>query len=134
MRRVFSTVALGVALASAACGRGTGNTDTMSRQQPISVSGCIIASNGTYVLATRSAATAVGTSGRSASRYRLIDEAKVGVDRFVNREAQISGKLEQPRQEGAAPNATDAASEAASSLPTIRIAQMTTGGECRAER
>ena len=134
MRRAFSTVALGFALAAAACGRGTGNADTMSRSQPISVSGCIIESNGTYVLATRSAATAVGTSGRSASRYRLIDEARVGVDRFVNREAQISGKLDQPRQEGAAPNATDAASEAASSLPTIRVAQMTTGGECRAER
>jgi len=119
-----------LAAASVACNRGTANTDKAALQSPISISGCIVESSGTYLLIPHSGRVPVGTSGRDQQRYRLIDEGHVGIDRFANREAQITGKVEQPRQEGAAPNATDEAAEAATRLPGIRVTHMTTGGEC----
>jgi hypothetical protein len=117
------------AAALAACGRGTANRGSSSAQSPISISGCIVESGGSYVLVPNRPGGEVGTTGSEPTRYRLIDEAHVGVDRVAGRQAQITGKLEPPREEAAAP--TDRVAETRTSpLPAIRVAQMTTGGEC----
>jgi len=117
-----------------ACSRGTGTTDTTSMQTPVTVRGCLSQSQGTAVLTASSAAqrpgAAVGTTGSQGQRYRIIDEGNTGIARWINREVEVTGKLEQPRQEGAAPGATEQGAESLSKLPTIRVAQMTGGGDC----
>lgn len=117
-----------------ACSRGTGTSDTAALQPPATVRGCVSQSGDTLLLTADSAQRkgAVGTAGSEAQRYRLIDEAHTGIARWVNREVEVTGKLEQPRQEGAAPNATDAKDESLSKLPSIRVAQMSGGGDCTA--
>ncbi len=118
----------------AACSRGTGTTDTTAMQTPVTVRGCLSQSGDTALLTVSGAGqrpgAAVGTTGSQGQRYRIIDEGHTGINRWLNREVEVTGKLEQPRQEGAAPGATDQSAESLTKLPAIRVAQMTVGGEC----
>jgi hypothetical protein len=70
---------------------------------------------------SRSAAAngAVGTSGTTQPKqYRLLDDAHTGVDRYVDRQVQVTGKAEKL---GAEESAT---------LPTIRVTQLSSLGGC----
>lgn len=135
MRTLAFIAGCAVVLTGAACSRGTGSTDTATFQPPATVVGCVTQSGDTLLLTANSGRQngAVGTAGSQAQRYRLIDEGHTGVGRWVNREVEVTGKLEQPRQEGAAPNATDSKDESLSNLPTIRVAQMSGRGDCVAK-
>ena len=126
MRSLFFVA---IACGLVACSRGNGSTTPMNSRQPlVSVVGCVTQAEGALVLtatAAGSASTPVGTSGshatsaaRSARRYRLIDEAHTGVDRYVNRQVQVTGKVE------------DAGAEEAATLPAIRVTQMNSLGGC----
>ncbi len=120
--RFLTFVAVASTLTSLACSRGSGSTSTMSTQPVVSVVGCVGQSKGAYVLTTsRSTAAngAVGTSGTTQPKqYRLLDDAHTGVDRYVDRQVQVTGKAEKP---GAEENAT---------LPTIRVTQLSSLGGC----
>ena len=92
-----------------ACGRGNGTSQhgsdlvlTPATRNPTGLSG---------------ADCTAGTSGAS-RQYRLIDEAHTGVDRFVHRQVQVTGKVERPGPEEAA------------QTPAIRVAQMSSMGAC----
>ena len=128
--RSFAFTIAACALA-AACSRGNGSTTPMNSNQPlVSVVGCVSQSDGNLVLTT-AGNRGVGTSGtQSASprtqgttgairKYRLIDEAHTGVDRYVDRQVQVTGKVESP------------GSEQAASLPAIRVTQLSSLGGCQ---
>ncbi len=117
---------LGACALAAACSRGNGTTSTMSMQPVVSVIGCV-SQQGNDLVLTTSNRTPTGTSGTrgtsgsqsSARSYRLIDEGHTGVDRFVDRQVQITGKVE--------PTGT----EEAAKMPAIRVTQMSSMGGCQ---
>ena len=126
MRTLFFVA---IACGLVACSRGNGSTTPMNSRQPlVSVVGCVTQTDGALVLTATpsgSASTPVGTTGGQATsgvkttrRYRLIDEAHTGVDRYVDRQVQITGKVENPGAEEAA------------TLPAIRVTQMNSLGGC----
>jgi hypothetical protein len=125
--RSFTFVVVACAVA-AACGRGNGSTTPMNSNQPlVSVVDCVSQSDGTLVLTSNPNRT-VGTSGTAGSsratasagkRYRLIDEAHTGVDRYVDRQVQITGKVE------------NAGAEEGASMPAIRVTQLNSLGGCQ---
>ncbi len=123
-------------LAFGACSRGNGSRDTGPMQRVVTVSGCLTQANGATVLVVsgrQGAGSPVGTSGSSPERYRLIDEAHADVDRYVGREAQVTGKLELAGQytDANGPETTKDVKKQ-NDVPAIRVTQMTSGAECSA--
>lgn len=112
MRTVLvSFVSAAVVAAAAACGSGSGpNT-------PVSVAGCITQVDNNYMLvpAGSGAGGPVGTSGTAQKRYKLLDDTGVGVSRYVNREARITGRAGETTADG---------------TTVLHVGQMTNGGEC----
>jgi len=124
VQRLFLSLACAAALAAVpACSRGNGTTDTKAIGSVVTVSGCIAQSNGALMLvpAAGNPASPVGTAGRDQPQYRLIDEANTGVQRFVGREATITGKVERAQEEGG------------NGVPAIRVSSMHGGAECAAK-
>lgn len=108
---------------AAGCSRGNGSTSTMSMQPVVSVVGCVSQQGSDYVLTKTTNPTGTsGTSGTAdtlrAGRYRLIDEGHTGVDRYVDRQVQITGKVEAKGTEEAA------------ALPALRVTQLSSLGGC----
>ncbi len=93
-------------------------------QPLVSVVGCVSQQGSDYIL-TRQGNRTVGTTGSqgtsatAATRYRLIDEAHTGVDRYVDRQVQLTGKVEK------------AGDEERATLPTIRVTQLSSLGGCQ---
>ena len=119
--RFVTFVAVASALTLFACSRGSGSTSSRSTQPLVTIVGCVGQSNGAYVLTTsRSTAAngAVGTSGTQPKQYRLLDDGHTGVDRYVDRQVQVTGKAEKPGTEESA------------TLPTIRVTQLSSLGGC----
>ncbi len=116
------TFALVACACAAACSRGNGTTTPMNSTNPlVSLVGCVSQQDDGLVLTAsqRNGNGAVGTAGSTGPRrYRLVDEAHTGVDRYVDRQVQITGKVERT---GAEESAT---------LPTIRVTQMSSIGGC----
>ncbi len=130
MRRLLFGMGCAAAV-SALVACGSGNADSAANGRVMTVAGCVAqGGDGTYVLAPKAASGsgAVGTSGTHQQRYRLIDEGNVGVARWVNREATVTGKVEKAAQE----NATTASDPngGVTNMPALRVAQLNGGGEC----
>jgi hypothetical protein len=85
-----------------------------------------------FILVLTTADRSVGTSGSTSNtpstsgasdaldrQYRLVDEGHTGVDRFVDRQVQITGKVEH------------AGSQDLAARPTIRVTQLSSMGTCQ---
>ncbi len=131
MRRILLGTACAMAVgALVACGNGSGGRDGAANGRVITAAGCIAqGGDGGYVLAPKatSGTGAVGTAGTHQQRYKLIDDGNVGVARWVNREATVTGKVERSGAENTTANPTDGR---VADLPSLRVSQLNGGGEC----
>lgn len=110
---LFGCVSAIAAAGLIACSSSSGSAS----RAPVSVAGCIMQVDNDFMLVPSSsgAGGAVGTAGRDQKRYKLVDDASVGVARYVNREARITGRAGQTQADG---------------TTVLHVTQMSGGGDC----
>ncbi len=114
MRTILFGFVSAIAMAGVvACGSGSGTASKV----PVSVAGCITQVDNNYMLVPDASGNGgpVGTSGAAQKRYKLLDDASVGVGRYVNREARITGRTGETQPDG---------------TTVLHVSQMSSGGEC----
>lgn len=113
MRRILFGGFSAVAIAGlAACG----GSATASKV-PTTVAGCIARVDDSYMLVPGSGGSngPVGTSGTAQKRYKLVDDGSLGVARYVNREARITGRAGETQADG---------------TTVLHVTQLDGGAEC----